>query len=201
MSFFKKRLDSENRTKPIWKCETMDERRQWFATTRPWNAVPAHVPEAVMLSLREKILLEVWVLVSEESGLISRYVALGRDPDFRSPEMVKARVSELLTDTGATALKAVADELRRPKPNPDKISPAYQTVINAYEVALVLSQDQLGAYFGMAILNEREECQEWARKGLARVEALRATGIAFERSTVLPPMQGIEDAFRGFLAL
>ena len=77
-SLFAEKIENENKTKPIFKCTTREERKDWFARTRPWNKVPPSVVDAVVTQLESQppVMLELFIQTSMNVGLIPQFERL-----------------------------------------------------------------------------------------------------------------------------
>jgi hypothetical protein len=168
--------------KPFYKNETREERQQWFAHTPPWDRVPPAVINAVLDGITDKLLLEVFVSVSMENGLVARYECLEDGGPFGS-EGNRAQVAQILTMTGNRAITSLIETVGV---NPteatktqwmDQAGTAYRLARNTFEPAIALAKNQFVAYLGLAtayaIVGRQAESQDWAQRGLVEVIELR----------------------------
>jgi hypothetical protein len=166
--------------KPFHKNETREERQQWFAHTPPWDRVPPAVINAVLDGITDKLLLEVFVFVSMENGLVARYERLD---DAFGPETNRAQVSQILTMTGNRAIASLI-EIAGIKPTEatktkwmDQARPAYHLARNTFEPAIALAKNQVVAYCGLAtayaIVGRQADARDWAQRGLVELVEMR----------------------------
>src|SRR5450759_280419 len=106
MSIFGKLFGSnevaQNKIKPFYLNATRDERRDWFAHNPQWNRISPAVVDAILDGITDRVLLEAFVVVSMENGLVTRYELLGgQDADAT---IIRAQISQILCEVGNRAV-------------------------------------------------------------------------------------------------
>ena len=171
---------------PFYLNKTRDERQHWFASTRPWDRLSPSVIDAILDGITDKVLLEAFVVASTTEGLMSKYELLGREKV--APTVIRAQLSQILSETGMRAIVSLEKALETKQM--DAAGNAAALTANLFEPAIALAKDQVAAYIGMAHLcrlaGKRDECHDWAKRGLAELDEMRPYKSAMQRSTVLP---------------
>jgi hypothetical protein len=180
------KIDHEMQPKPFYINRTREERREWLAHTPPWDRLAPVVIDAILNGITDKVLLEAFVLTSMEQNLVDRYEQLGREND--GPTVIRAQISQILSETGFRVIGSLEKALKAKQM--DAAGNTAALAANIFEPAIALAKDQVAAYFGMAHLcrlgGKREECHDWAKRGLAELDEMRPYKSAMQRSTVLP---------------
>src|SRR5216684_2748821 len=79
------------------------------ARAPPWNRVAQTVINSVLEAITDKGLLEAFVRLSMNVGLVPRYEALGgEDAD---PRVIRAQISQILCETGNRALPPLGESI------------------------------------------------------------------------------------------
>lgn len=190
-SLFGEKIQNENKTKPIFECATREQRKDWFARTRPWHKVPAPVINAVISKLESQppVMVEVFVHTSLKAGLIPHYERMtGVHSDVAcsiiSGFFVKAGmplVQQFMTKkqgiVGAASERDIESLTRHASDAKDCL-----------ELATVLYEQMISAYAPLALLlaetGEMEQGLKCATRGLAAIRQLRIHSAEFRGSTI-----------------
>ena len=80
-SLFGDKIENENTTKPVFKCTSREERKNWFARTRPWHKTPPSLVEAIICQLENQppVMLELFTVTAPKVGLIPEFERLPAD--------------------------------------------------------------------------------------------------------------------------
>jgi hypothetical protein len=172
---WRRRQATPNTIKPFYTNATREERREWFAHTRPWNRITSTVIDAILDGITDKVILEVFVKASMEYGLVARYEPLGRE-GFDSPEVIRAQISQILCETGNPAVLSLAQALEAKQT--DAAKKALMVAVDTFEPAVALAKNQIAAYAGMSavcgLVGKSSESHDWAKRGLAELAEMRA---------------------------
>jgi len=170
-----------------------------IARKPPWDRVRPTVINAIIEAIRDKGLLEAFVMHSMNEGLVKRYERLGGD----DPKVIGAQISHILCEVGNRAVPSVSEALTA-KQQEAAIKP-FTLAMDAFEAAIALANNQNAAYVGIATLyafvGKREKCLDYAKRGLAELSALRTLQPALQRSEIFPPdiLDQAERQLRGLL--
>jgi hypothetical protein len=157
-----------------------------IARTPPWDRVAPIVIDTILKSITDKGLLEAFVRASIDAGLVANYEVLTSDT---SPALIRARISKILAQTGTAALPSLAAALDAKQM--DAGLKALTLAGDMLEAAIVLAENQIAAYVGLAAMyasvGKRSESHKFA-SGLDELDKLRAdpAGQALRFSTVFP---------------
>ncbi len=156
-----------------------------IARTPPWDRLAPIVIDTILKSITDKGLLEAFVRASMDAGLVTKYAVLTSDT---SPALIRARISKILAQTATAALPSLAAALAAKQM--DAGLKALTLAGDMLEAAIVLAENQIAAYVGLAamyaLVGKRSESHKFAKRGLDELDKLRAdpAGRAFRFSTV-----------------
>lgn len=175
MSFFGRlfgdRIQNENKTRRLLECATLEERKDWFARTRPWHKVPAWLVHDVAIQLpgRPPTALQLFVDTALKARLVPQLEGLHR---VEPASVALATICGLFLRVGGP----MAQEVLRAK---QRVSPSDHDAVLARDcltVALRLSATPL-AYPLLARLlaqmGQIEEALDCVEEGLSAVETER----------------------------
>ena len=182
--------------------DTRQERREWFAQTRPWDRIAPAVIDAILDGITDKVLLESFVLTSVEKGLVARYEPLGRESSY---EVICAQISDILCQFGNREIVSLVKALEAKQL--DAAGYIAFSVANAFESAIALAKNQIAGYVGMAALSvlkgDKAECHDYAELGLSELEKMKQdpAAQALRDSTIFPPdiLDQAERQLRSYL--
>jgi hypothetical protein len=191
-SIFGERIANENKSKPFYKNATTEERREWFATTRPWHKVPRPLIEAMIGKLdRDRVMFEVFIIRSMETGLVERFSKI--DPRT-PPEVMCAMVSGMLTQVGSElakkmiALQEAVRVGRGSQRDMDEASKAGSCAIDLLQAAVVLDANAARAFNGLAFLlamvGRIADAAKYGKDGLEAIRRMMREAGAFRQSSV-----------------
>jgi hypothetical protein len=191
MSFLGRLLGStRGRNKPFYLNKTREERQDWFASTPPWDRVSSPVIDAILDGISDKVTLEAFVIASTEQNLVGSYEHLGMDDRISDdPTTIRAAISGILCQAGSRVIASLMKAFKEKQM--DKAGELAALAQNSFEPAITLAKNQISAYMGLAqlygIAGKRDECRDWAKRGLAELTEMRSVEAALQSSTLFPP--------------
>jgi hypothetical protein len=186
------RIPEENTSKPFFKNNNAEERREWFAHTRPWHKVRRPVIDAIIARLdHEPVLFELFVQTSMKGGLVERYAAL--DPSAES-DIASIVVAGMLTKAGMPMFQRHEQGIERVRRG-ERSEALTQEIIetgsfatDCFEVAVALGPFA-PASWGLAILlseiRKYDEALKYARQGLATVQSMQKSDYSQSRHAIV----------------
>jgi hypothetical protein len=143
-----------------------------IARAPPWNRVAPVVIKTILAAITDKGLLEAFVQLSMNAGLVATYEALGGDSD---PTVIRAQISQVLCETGNRAIPTLTKALGAKQM--EAATKALMLAGDAFEAAMTLAKNQIAAYAGLATIYElvgkEVEAQKYARLGLSELGKMR----------------------------
>jgi hypothetical protein len=143
-----------------------------IARTAPWNGVPPTVVNAIIERIKDKGLLEAFVMHSMNEGLVKSYERLGGN----DPTIISAEISHILCKVGNKTIPFLTKALEAKQQ--ETAAKSLALAGDTFEAAIALAKNQIAAYVGMATLyrlvGKREKCHEYAKRGLAELSASRS---------------------------
>jgi hypothetical protein len=197
-SLFGEKIENENRTKPFHANNSAAERRDWFFRTRPWHKVHPKITNALIEKFGNDPMFEVFVITSMEQNIVGQYVALGERPQIEEPSIICSHISGMMCILGTASVKAMSDVFQSMETYGDKehrvMSSHYPIVKNALPLAILLDDNQIGAYVGLAVvsglMNKPEEGLKYAKAGLSKAQEIQAKNVPFHKSELAEIREG-----------
>jgi hypothetical protein len=186
--FLSDAIKNENRTKPFYETKSNDERKDWFARTKPWHKVNERIIAAIVEKFGDDPLFEIFVVTSMEQNLVTKYEQLNK-PEFREEsDLICSLISNIIYDAGSVSASKMINMLQQPQFNSDLLRHHYKIVMGTFEPATVLDKSQIAAYYQLSIikglLNKPEEAIKYAKRGLTVLHEIQAKDIPFHLSKI-----------------
>jgi hypothetical protein len=168
---FGDRIQNENKTKRILDCSTLEERKDWFARTRPWHKVPDWLVHEVVtqLSGRQPTTLQLFIDTAMKARLVPQLEELHR---VEPSTVALAVICGIFLRVGGPLAQEVLRTKRHSSSSDEEAAHARDCLV----VALRLSDTPL-AYPLLATLlahmGQFEEALECAEEGLSAVQGER----------------------------
>lgn len=135
--------------------------------------MPPSVLDAIFEALDETELFDCFVKASMENNLVVRYDQLDRVD--QSTSIVRAQISDILCQAGFLKISDLQNLIVNGEAN--KAKKFGLSVIDLFEPAIAMSNDQIAGYIGMArayaLLGVKAKSQEYAMNGLHELEKIR----------------------------
>ena len=179
-SLFGDKIENENKTKPFHQNKTREERLDWFSRTRPWHKVSPKIIHALVDKFGDNPMFEAFIFASMGLDLVMRYKKLPMQ-ELEDKQLICSAVAAILCDGGNESVKLILPLLQNIHNNIQKAEKLYRLALEAFETAIILDEDQISAYLGIAIVagffNKTEFALKSALQGLDRINQLRARGF------------------------
>ena len=169
--------------KPFHANKSASERKNWFSRTKPWRRISPNIIGALNDKFGDSDMFEVFVSLSEEQNLVARYVEMANDPDIdvENTHIICSHIATMLCLLGNVSVRAMLvlaqDFQKNYRENPTESKRHYAIVQDAFEIAIILYQDQIQAYLGLAIvyeiMNKSERSLSYAKQGIFKLQGLK----------------------------
>jgi hypothetical protein len=186
MGFIEKLFGQKNRLEPFPENKSDAEKLDWFKKTQPWDRVDERITDAVVNKYKGNPMLVVFVVTSMRHGLIPMYCRLNNSEYLNSPDLICSLIAPIFYNLGSTSLKelvALADNISR---NPEKFKLHYSIVMDSLETCIILDENQVSAYSGLAMvnrmLNKNDDALAYAQKSLDVIKKMKEANIPFHLS-------------------
>ena len=186
MGFLKNLFGRKNQMEPFPENQSDDEKSNWFQKTPPWDKVDKKIINAIIKKYKGNPMIVVFVVTSMKYNLIPMYCKYNNSEYLDSPEIICSLIAQTLYNLGSSSLKqmiALLDDISR---NQEKFKLHYSTVMDSLESCIILDENQVSAYSGLAmaksILNKSEDVLKYAKQGLAVIQKIRESNVPFHLS-------------------
>ena len=174
-----------------------------IARAPPWHRVAPVIIEQILDAIKDKGLLEAFVMHSMNANLVARYEALDEHSD---PTVLCAQISQILCETRNRAVPTLAKALASSQM--EDARKALILAVDTFEAAITLAKKQIPAYAGLAtvhgLVGKKAEAHKYARLGLSELEKLRQepASRALRDSGIFPAdiLDQMEDQLRTVMA-
>ena len=186
MGFFDKLFGRKNELEPFPSNQSDAEKLDWFRKKEPWNKVDEKIINAIIKKYKGDPMLVVFVVTSMRHNLIPMYYKYNNSEYIDSPDLICSFIAQILYNLGSSSLKqmiTLSEDIAR---NQKKFKLHYLIVMDSLETCIILDENQVSAYSGLAmaksILNKPEDVLRYANQGLAVIEKIRKTNVPFHLS-------------------
>lgn len=204
MGFFEKlfgqKIENENKTKPFHENKNDAEKLDWFKRTRPWHKVDEKIINALIKKFNGNPMFEVFVITSMNHDLIPLYCKFNDSEYLDSPDLICSFIAPIFYNLGSSSLKQMIALIENIERNQEKFKLHYSIVMDSLETCVVLDENQVSAYSGLAmakrILNRPEDSLTYAQKGIAVIKKIKESNTPFnlsENENIRNSMQTFEE--------
>lgn len=186
MGFIEKLFGRKDQMEPFPENKSDAEKLSWFRKTKPWDEVDEKIINAIIKKYKGNPMIVVFVVTSMRYNLIPMYCKYNNSEYIDSPDLICSLIAQILYSLGSNSLKqtiALIDDISR---NQEKFKLHYSTVMDSLESCIILDENQVSAYSGLAmaksILNKPEDVLKYARQGLAVIQKIRESNVPFHLS-------------------
>jgi hypothetical protein len=200
MGFLERLFSRKNQMEPFPENQSDAEKLNWFRKTPPWDKVDEKIINAIIKKYNGNPMIVVFVVTSIKYNLIPMYSEYNNSEYLDSPDLICSLISQILYNLGSSSLKqmiALVDDISR---NQKKFKLYYSTVMDSLESCIILDENQVSAYSGLAIaksvLNKSEDVLKYARQGLAVIQKIKESNVPFhlsEDENIKNSMQTFEE--------
>ncbi|MBA4390902.1 MAG: hypothetical protein C0399_08175 [Syntrophus sp. (in: bacteria)] len=186
MGFIEKLFGQKKQLEPFPENKSDAEKLNWFKKTQPWDKVDERIIDAIVNKYKGNPMLVVFVVTSMRHGLIPMYCRLNNSEYLNSPDLICSLIAPIFYNLGSPSFKelvALADNISR---NPDKFKLHYSIVMDSLETCVILDENQVSAYTGLAmvnrILSKNDDALAYAQKSLDVIKKMKEGNIPFHLS-------------------
>jgi|GEM_PF-6437082 len=198
MGFLEKLFSRKNQIEPFPSNQSDAEKLNWFQKTHPWDKVDEKIINAIIEKYNGNSMIVVFVVTSMKHNLIPVYCKYNNYEYIDSPGLVCNLIAQTLYNIGSSSLKQMTALLNDIPKNQEKLKLHYTTVMDSLESCIILDENQVLAYFGLAmaksILNKSEDVLKYAEQGLTVIRRIRESNIPFH----LSKNENIKNSMRTF---
>lgn len=186
MGFLEKLFGRKNQIEPFPENGSDAEKVNWFKKTQPWDKVDERIINAIITKYKGNPMIVVFVVTSMRHDLIPMYCRLNNSEYLDSPDLICSLIAPIFYNLGSSSLKqliALIDEASR---NQEKFKLHYSIVMDSLETCVILDENQVSAYSGLAmtkrIINKYDDAIIYAQKGLEVIKKMKESNIPFHLS-------------------
>jgi hypothetical protein len=186
MGFVERLFGKKNQIEPFPENKSEAEQLNWFKKTQPWDKVDERILNAIITKHKGNPMLVVFVVTSMRHSLVPMYCRLNNSEYADSPDLMCSLIAQILYNLGSNSLKemlALADNISK---NPEKFKLHYSIAMDALETCVILDENQVSAYSGLAmvsrILNKNDDALAYAQKSLDVITKMKECNIPFHLS-------------------
>jgi len=186
MGFIEKLLGQKKHIEPFPENKSIAEQFNWFKKTQPWDKVDERIINAIITKYKGNPMIVVFVVTSMRHDLIPMYCRLNNSEYLDSPDLICSLIAPIFYNLGSSSLKqliALIDDASR---NQEKFKLHYSIVMDSLETCVLLDENQVSAYSGLAmtkrIINKYDDAILYAQKGLEVIKKMKESNIPFHLS-------------------
>ncbi|NTU49839.1 MAG: hypothetical protein HGA87_02930 [Desulfobulbaceae bacterium] len=187
MGFLEKIFGRNNQIEPFPENQSDAEKLSWFQKTQPWGKVDEKIINAIVEKYKGNPMIVVFVVTSMRHNLIPMYCKYNNAEYIESPEIICSLIAQILYNLGSSSLKKMIALTDSISANEEKFKLHCTTVMDSLESCIILSDNHVFAYFGLAmahsVLNNSEGILKYAKQGLVAIKKIRENNIPFHLST------------------
>lgn len=180
MGFFEKLFGRKGAIEPFPENQSDAEKLNWFRKTHPWNRVDEKIINAIIIKYNGNPMIVAFIFISIVHNLIPMYCKYNNSKyaDLDSPDPICSLIASILHNIGSSSLKQLIALLDDSSRNQEKIKMHYSTVLDSFESCIILDENHVSAYYGLAmfkgICNNSEDVLKYANQGLVAIQKIRA---------------------------
>jgi hypothetical protein len=186
MGFVEKLFGRKSQIEPFPENKSDAEKLNWFKKTQPWDKVDERIINAIITKYKGNPMIVVFVVTSMRHDLIPMYCRLNNSEYLDSPDLICSLLAPIFYNLGSSSLKqliALIDDASR---NQEKFKLHYSIVMDSLETCVILDENQVSAYSGLAmakrIINKYDDAIIYAQKGLEVIKKMKESNIPFHLS-------------------
>ena len=186
MGFIEKLFGQKKHIEPFPENKSIAEQLNWFKKTQPWDKVDERIINAIITKYKGNPMIVVFVVTSMRHDLIPTYCRLNNSEYLDSPDLICSLIAPIFYSLGSSSLKqliALIDDASR---NQEKFKLHYSIVMDSLETCVLLDENQVSAYSGLAMtkrmINKYDDAIIYAQKGLEVIKKMKESNIPFHLS-------------------
>jgi len=186
MGILEKLFGRKNQIEPFPENQSDVEKLNWFKKTHPWDKVDEKIINAIIKKYNGNPIIVVFVVTSMEYNLIPMYCKYNSSEYLDSPDLICSFIAQILYNLGSSSLKKIITLIDDISRNQEKFKLHYSIIMDSLESCIILDENQVSAYSGLAmaksILNKSEDVLKYAKQGLAVIQKIKESNVPFHLS-------------------
>ena len=186
MGVLEKLFGRKNQIEPFPENQSDAEKLNWFKKTQPWDKVDERIINAIIKKYNGDPKIVVFVVTSMEHNLIPMYCKHNNAEYLDSPDLICSLIAQTLYSLGSISLKQLGTLMENIFNNQEKFKLHYSIVMDSLESCIILDENQVSAYAGIAmakaLLRQPEGTLKYAQQGLAVIKRIKENNYPFHLS-------------------